>query len=291
MPQWNCDCANCNGARRGEPWIAPRTQSSIAVSRDGTRWALINASPDVRVQLAASPTLFPDGEGPRGTRIAAVIVTDAQIDHTTGLLALREGAPLTLHATAETHETLTAHFPIVDMLQEYCGVECREVPVDGRSFEVEGLEGLQFTALPLEGKAPPYSPHRDRSRPGDNIALAIRDEDSGRTAVYAPGLGALNDGLRKRLAESDCILVDGTFWHADEMARTGTGSKTAADMGHLPLSGEAGTLRVLAELERPSKYFIHINNTNPILDRRSPERQQVEAAGIGIAYDGLEFEV
>ncbi len=291
LPQWNCGCANCNGARQGAPWIAPRTQSSIAVSRDGSRWVLINASPDVRTQLGASPALGPDGDGSRGTRIAAVIVTDGQIDHTTGLLTLREGGPLALHATSEVCETLTRSFPVVDLLQHYCGVEWHEIPVDERSFEVEGMAGLRFTALPIESKAPPYSPRRDRARAGDNIALAMRDEETGRSAVYAPGLGALSGRLREQLATSDCILVDGTFWSGDEMVRTGTGTKSAAEMGHLPLAGHGGTLDLLAGLERPAKYLIHINNTNPILDRRSPERQQVEAAGVGITYDGLEIEV
>jgi pyrroloquinoline quinone biosynthesis protein B len=291
LPQWNCGCANCNGARRGEPWIAPRTQSSIAVSQDGLSWALINASPDIRVQFAASRALRPDGEGPRSTRIAAAILTDGQIDHTTGLLTLREGSPLALYATSEVYETLTTSFPIVDLLQHYCGVEWHEIPLNGASFELEGVDGVRFTALPIDSRAPPYSSRRHQARPGDNIALTMVDERTGRCAVYAPGLGALNGHLREQLMESDCILVDGTFWSADEMSRTGTGTKTAADMGHLPLAGEHGTLSMLTDLQRPAKYLIHVNNTNPILDRRSPERQQVEAAGVTVTYDGMDIEV
>lgn len=291
LPQWNCGCANCNGARRGEPWISPRTQSSIAVSQDGLHWALINASPDIRAQFAASRLLHPNGEEPRGTRIAAVILTDGQIDHTTGLLTLREGGPLALYATPEVYETLTSSFPIVDLLQHYCGIEWYEIPLDGASFEIGRLDGVRFTALPIDSKAPPYSSRRHQARAGDNIALAMVDECTGRRAVYAPGLGALSGHLREQLVESDCVLADGTFWSADEMSRTGTGTKTAADMGHLPLAGEGGTLSMLAELERPAKYLIHINNTNPILDRRSPERQQVEAAGVSVTYDGMDIEV
>lgn len=290
MPQWNCNCNNCKAARRGEPWIVPRTQSSIAASPDGRRWVLINASPDIRSQLAGNPAFRPEGER-RGTRIAGVIVTDAQIDHTSGLLILREGDRFSLHATASVHDDLTSGFPVLTMLERYCGVAWHEIPADGGMFRVEGISGIRFTAVPLHGKAPPYSSRREDPRPDNNIGLIITDEESGRTAFYGPALDTVDGSLEARMANSDCILVDGTFWTDDELTRTGTGHKTAADMGHLPLSGDAGMLSVLERLEHPAKYLIHINNTNPILDERSPERKALSTAGITVTHDGMVIEV
>ena len=291
LPQWNCNCANCHGARWGEPWISPRTQSSIAVSPDGRRWALINASPDVRTQLADSPHFRTDGTGPRSTRIAGVVLADAQIDHATGLLVLREGNRLPVHATTRVHDDLSTMFPLEPMLEHYCGVDRHEIPLDGTSFGIDGLAGIEMTAVPLQSRPPPYSSHRSDPQAGDNVGLVIRDTKTERSAFYAPGLGVADESLEARMADADCLLVDGSFWTDDELIQTGTGRKSATEMGHLPLSGEGGMLDILDRLDGPVKYVIHINNTNPILDERSPEREMVEAAGITVCRDRMDIEV
>lgn len=288
LPQWNCRCPNCDGARRGAPWIRPRTQSSIAVSADGHEWVLINASPDVRAQLAANPDLQPSGDDARGSRMAGIVLTDAQIDHATGLLTLREGEPLTVHATASVLEALEQDFPVLGILDRYCGVERHTIAVEAGDF---GLARLALTPVTLGGKGPPYSPQCGEARADRTIALVITDTASGKSLFYAPGLDHMDEALTARMATADCLLVDGTFWSDDELPRTGTGRKTAAEMGHLPLSGADGLLRRLEHLQRPPKYLIHINNTNPILDERSRERRAVEAAGVTVTHDGMAIEV
>ncbi|WP_435100330.1 pyrroloquinoline quinone biosynthesis protein PqqB [Arhodomonas sp. AD133] len=291
FPQWNCNCHNCAEVRRGNPSMQPRTQSSIAVSGDGERWILINASPDIGAQLAAFPAAQPAGDSVRGTGIHAVMLVDSQIDHTAGLLTLREHGRLRLYTTRSVHEDLTTGFPVIPMLEHYCGVDWREVAADDDAFQVDGVPELAFTAVPLTGKAPPYSPGRHAPRTGDNIGVLIHERSSGRQAFYAPGLGALDAGLIRRMADVDCLMVDGTFWREDEMLTTGTGSKHAADMGHLPLSGPDGLIAVLQRLPRPQKYLVHINNTNPVLDERSPEAEMLRRAGITAARDGMSLDV
>ncbi|MFA9461075.1 pyrroloquinoline quinone biosynthesis protein PqqB [Thiohalorhabdus methylotrophus] len=289
FPQWNCNCHNCQGVRQGTISATPRSQSSIAVSADGERWALINCSPDVRDQLNAFPDIHPK-QGPRGTGIAAVLLVDAQIDHTTGLLTLREGDPLELYCTEPVYQDLTTAFPLVNILGHYGGVHWHQVPTDpAESFTIPGTEPLQFTSVPLSSEAPPFSPHRGHPRWGDNIGLRIEDPESGRNLFYAPGLGKIEDHVGPFMEQADCLLVDGTAWTNDEMARAGVGSKLATDMGHLPQSGPGGMVEVLNGLERPRKILIHINNTNPILDADSPERGELNAAGIEVAHDGMDI--
>jgi pyrroloquinoline quinone biosynthesis protein B len=293
FPQWNCNCALCAGVRSGRIRATPRTQSSLAVSDDGGRWALINASPDIRAQIDRFPRLNP-GTPVRASAIAAVVLMDSQIDHTTGLLSLREGRQLTVHCTAMVRQDLTTGFPALTMLGHYAEVTVREIPIataaePSADFSIDGIPHLRFTAIPLSSKAPPYSPHRNDPHRGDNIGLRIVDARSGRRLFYAPGLGALDPTVRAELAAADCVLVDGTCWHDDDMARAGVGGKRAREMGHLPLSGAGGMLAELAACPRPRKILIHINNTNPILDEDSPERRELVAAGIEVAFDGLEI--
>ena len=291
FPQWNCNCANCAGVRAGTLPTQPRSQSSIAVSMDGRSWLLFNASPDLRAQLEAAPPLQPK-QGMRDTGIAAIVLADSQIDHTTGLLMLREGCPLQVYCTDMVAQDLSTGFPIFRMLESWDGgVVHHKVPTDGRSFEVAGVPGLELTAVVLDGKAPPNSPHRHDPHPGDNVGYLVRDKAAGTAFLYAPGLGRMSEELLALMEGTDCVLVDGTFWCEDEMARAGVGTKLASDMGHLPQSGEDGMLAWLRRLRRPRKILIHINNTNPILIEDSPERSRVEADGVEVARDGLEFEV
>jgi pyrroloquinoline quinone biosynthesis protein B len=290
LPQWNCNCRNCDGVRKGTIRVRPRTQSSIAVSADGTDWILFNASPDVLAQLRAFPRLQP-GRAIRDTAVRAIVLIDAQIDHTTGLLMLREGGRLAVYCTPQVREDLTRGNPIFGVLEHFCGVDWHPIASDpGATFHVAGAEALSFTAVPLKSKPPPYSPHRNEPRPGDNIGVRVVDAGTRRSLFYAPGLGEIEPHVRPFLAEADCVMLDGTFWTDDELVRLGVSKKRARDMGHLPQSGPGGMLEVLEPLAA-RKVLIHINNTNPILDEDSPERASLDAAGIEVAYDGMKIEL
>ena len=289
FPQWNCNCRNCDGVRRGTIRARARTQSSIAVSGNGIDWVLFNASPDVLAQIKAIPVLQP-ARAVRDTGIRAVLLVDGQIDHTTGLLMLREGQRLQIWCTEMVREDLTTGNPLFNILGHYCGVNWHKLPTTaGNRFPIDGVERLSFTAVPLKSKAPPYSPHREDPHEGDNIGVRITDERSGKNLFYAPGLGEIEPHLEPFLAQADALLVDGTFWTDDEMIRLGISSKRARDIGHLPQSGAGGMISVLQPLKAARKILIHINNTNPILDEDSPERAQLNRAGIEVAYDGLEI--
>jgi len=294
FPQWNCNCAQCAGLRSGATRARSRTQSSIAVSADGEQWVLLNASPDLGAQIRNQPALHPRG-GPRDTPIKAVVLMDAQIDHVTGLLSLREGPPIELYCTPCVFEDMTSGLPILPTLQHYCGVHWHLLPVAGEEpvaeFRIGALPGLRLRAMAIAGKAPPYSPHRHDPAAGDNIALIIEDAASGERLFYAPGLAHIGDAEREAMAGSSCVLVDGTFWTDDEMIAAGLGPHTAADLGHLPQSGVLGMVAALAPLPAPRKVLIHINNSNPILDEDSAEHHELRRHGVEVAHDGMEIEL
>ncbi len=289
FPQWNCNCSNCYGVRNGKIKAIPRTQSSIAISVDNERWILFNASPDIRLQLESFPQIQPQ-RGLRDTGVAAVALVDSQIDHSTGLLMLREGCPLKVYATAMVKQDLSSGFPVFPMLESWNGgIEYGQIPVDGTSFQIADIEDLRITAVPLTGKAPPYSPHRHDPHVGDNIGIYIEDLREHSSAFYAPGLGAVDERVMSYMAKSDCLLVDGTFWREDEMIYAGVGTRLAQEMGHLPQSGDGGMLDTLRPLSRQRKILIHINNTNPILVEDSEERALLDQAGIEVAHDGMDI--
>lgn len=290
FPQWNCNRGNNRRLHEGSTRATPRTQSSITVSADGERWVLINASPDVRQQVIGFEGLRarPDT---RDTGIAAVLLIDSQVDHSAGLLILREGRPLNLWCTRPVYEDLTTGLPLLKVLDHYCTVRWHEIDLADPVFTIDQAPGLQFQAVALESAAPPYSPHRNNPHPGDNIGLLIEDRRSGGKLFYAPGLGAPGAAVAQAMAAADCLLVDGTFFHEDEMARMGVGDKPAAAMGHLPQSGPGGMLELLQGHADKRRILIHINNTNPILDPDSPERATVEAAGVEVAWDGMDIEL
>ncbi len=291
FPQWNCNCRHCDGVRRGLVAAKPRTQSSVAVSVDGIDWLLVNASPDILQQIRDNPDLQP-ARALRDSGIAAVVVVDAQIDHVTGLLMLREGRKaLPLYATAEVFSDLSTGFPIINLLSHYCGVDPRTLSADGTPERIDHLAGLVLRAYPVASQPPPYSPYRGRARPGDNIALGFENPATGKRIVYAPGLAQIDAPLRALMADAHVVLVDGTFWSGDEMQRLGLSNKHALEMGHLPLSGPGGMLEHLQKLPSTTrKILIHINNTNPILLEDSPERRELETLGIEVAYDGMNIE-
>lgn len=291
FPQWNCNCHNCSGVRNGTIRAAPRTQSSIAVAgAAASAWALVNVSPDILTQLKGHSDLQP-ARAPRDTAIAGIVLLDAQIDHTAGLFMLRESArPLAIWCTDAAHADLTGGNPVFEVLRHYCGVDRRRMRSEGEEFSVDGIAGVRWRALAVAGRAAPYSPHRAAPVRGDNVALLISDAGSGRTAVYAPGLGALEPPLWSALQSAACVLLDGTFWSDDEMIVQGLAHKRARDLGHLPQSGAGGMLEWLGKLPRATrKILIHVNNTNPILDEDSPERAALERAGVEVACDGMEI--
>ncbi len=290
FPQWNCNCPQCDGLRRGRIRAQARTQSSIALSCNGQDWLLVNASPDILAQIRATPALQP-ARSARDSGIAAVLLMDAQIDHVTGLLMLRErSTPLPLLATPEVLSDIGSGFPLTSILSHYCGVASQAIACDARPFQIDALPGLTLQALALDSKPPPYSPWRNAPRQGDNIGLLVHSSATGERLFYAPGLAEVTPALHDVMAGCAVVLVDGTFWRADEMQRLGLSTKSAADMGHLPQSGAGGMLEHLARLPAGvRKVLIHINNTNPILDEDSPERAQLAAHGIEVAYDGMEI--
>jgi pyrroloquinoline quinone biosynthesis protein B len=278
--------------RRGTLQATARTQSSIAVASSPDRWVLCNASPDIHRQIASAPALTPR-EGVRGSPIAAVLLVDGQIDHAGGLLLMREqGEPLEVWSTDAVRDDLITDLPILSVLDRYCGVRWQRIDTDGAPFHIAALPGVSVRALAVAGKPGPYSRHRQKPRSGDNIGLILRDDRSGRQLLYAPGLAEVTPQIEATLAESDCVLVDGTFWSDDELLATGIARKRARDMGHLPQSGPGGMLEVLGRLgARTRRILIHINNTNPILNERSDERAQLNAKGIEVAFDGMEIDL
>ncbi len=288
FPQWNCNCHNCHRFRHQKFPGTSRTQSSIAVSTDDNRWLLFNVSPDIRAQLEAFPAIQPK-EGVRGTGIHAIVLIDSQIDHATGLLLLREGKPLDVYCTEMVKQDLSAGFPIFNILAHYCTVRHHPLPIDGSAFTVPGIDDLRFFSQALKSKAPPYSPHRDNPHEGDNIGVVIEQISTGKKAFYSPGLGAIEPHVLAAMQDSDCVMVDGTFWTDDEMVVQGISQKRARQIGHLPQSGAGGMIECLNGIGDKRKILIHINNTNPILDEHSAERGVLDGHGIEVAYDGMEI--
>lgn len=286
FPQWNCNCHNCDGVRKGTLNAKPRTQSSIALSDDGINWILCNASPDIRAQLESTPVLQP-ARAVRDTAIGAIVLMDSQIDHVTGLLTLREGCPHQVWCTDMVHEDLSTGFPLFKMLAHWNGgLQWNPIPLAGE-FSIPVCPALRFTAIALRSAAPPYSPHRNNPHPGDNIGLLVRDLNTGGVLFYAPGLGRPDDQVKAVMADAHCLLVDGTLWRDDEMAFAGVGDKLGSEMGHLQQSGDDGMIALLDEQRASRKVLIHINNTNPILDEDSPERAKLTQHGIEVAFDGM----
>ena len=282
-PQWNCRCAVCRLAWDGDERVSARTQASVAVSGDGAHWILLNASPDLKAQIEATRALHPRGER-RGSPIAAVILTGAEVDQVAGLLTLRERQRFDLYATAETLGTLEVN-PIFAVLGRDAVV--RRPIVLGQPFPLPGDIEAEVFAVP--GKVPLYMEAASMpldAAPEGNTGVEIR---AGRARlVFIPGAAALPAALRERCASADVLLFDGTLFTDDEMIRTGTGTKSGRRMGHIPIDVADGSLAALADLSN-RRIYIHLNNTNPVLVSGSPERGKVEAAGWEVAADGLEI--
>jgi pyrroloquinoline quinone biosynthesis protein B len=289
FPQWNCNCPNCKGFRAGTLRARARTQSSIAVGV-GSSWALVNASPDILAQLQANPDLQP-GRTIRDSALVAIVLVDGQVDHTTGLYMLRESVrPWPIWCTDSTYADLTRGNPVLGVLGYFCGVDRRRIEMDDGGFSIDKIDGVRWRALPVASKPAPYSPNRDSPVAGDNLALVIEDQSTGKSAVYAPGLSAIDDRVWSAMQSAACVLVDGTFWTDDEMVRLGISSKRARDIGHLPQTGPGGMMEWLDRLPSATRrILIHINNTNPILNDTSQEAAELKRRGIETAWDGMEI--
>ena len=298
VPQWNCNCAVCREARVPRGRVQPRTQSSVALSADGQHWFLLNASPDIRAQLV--PFLPPLKRRKRGSLIEAVLLTNADLDHTLGLLSLREGERLIVHAPSAVRQALTHGLSLSPVLDHFCGVKWVEPPAKLSPLRLRNgaPSGLSYQALALAGRPPRFARRAGaaagRARPASParahvIGYQIVDQRTGGRLLYLPGVSSLDDTLLGLMRECDALLFDGTFWSNDEMKRRGVGTVSAAQMGHLPISGPRGSLKVLAALGPKPKIYTHINNTNPILFEDSPECAAVLGAGCVIGRDGMEI--
>jgi len=286
FPQWNCRCAVCRLAWAGDARVKPRTQASLAVSADSKHWILLDASPDLRAQVQATPALQPH-TGLRSTPIAAVVLTGAEIDRTAGLLTLREGQDFTLFASAATLAALNDN-PIFGVLA--ANVVTRKAVALGQPFALPG--GLAAELFTVPGKVPLYLEGQQGDHPALNAEtsfnVGIELVCGTRRLAYIPGAAGVTAVMLDRLAHADVVLFDGTLFVDDEMIATGTGSKTGRRMGHMPLDGEDGTIAALGRL-KARRILTHINNTNPILIERSAQRRKVEAAGFEVAEDGMEI--
>lgn len=261
-----------------------RTQCSIAVSGDGSQWMLLNASPDLRAQISSFPELLPK-DSARGSSIASVLLTDAELDHITGLLSLRENEPIQLHCTRRVFDWVFEANPIFGGLIQPS--RFRWEKVENRQ-PTRCRESLSFEAIFVEGKAPTYVKTPFDSLAGSTVSYMVRHSSSKTSILYVPAIKHISEELVAAASECDCILFDGSFWSEDEMDRRGVGSRTASAMGHVPIDGPDGSLARLSHL-RMRKVYTHVNNTNPILDETSPERRAIEKAGWEVAEDGMDF--
>jgi pyrroloquinoline quinone biosynthesis protein B len=293
VPQWNCGCTVCRKARNEHPELRS-TQASIAISADGDHWFLINASPDLRQQLIATPKLHPKAGTLRHSPISGVILTNGEVDAVGGLLSMREGSPFTVYAHPRVLAILATN-SIFNVLNEK-NVRRQPIEVD-RAFEPalpdgspSGIEILPF-AVPgkgawyLEGKAHPAGD----DGAGDTLGLRIGDRASGKYMYFLAACASVTNDLRYRLAGASAIFFDGTVWRDDELIAAGLGNKTGQGMGHIAMSGDSGAIAALANLDIGRKIFLHINNSNPVLLRDSTERKTAEHAGWQIPTDGMEI--
>jgi pyrroloquinoline quinone biosynthesis protein B len=296
FPQINCNCRNCADARRGNPGLRARTQSSLGVTTgDGRRWVLLNASPDLRQQVAATPELAPRASaGARESPVKAVVLTNGDVDHIAGLLSLREGFAFTIYATERVLQTLAAN-RIFDVLD---GRLVGRVPLTiGRPVELVGggeRLGLTLETFPVPGKVALYLEDPDAgpgfgTREGDTIGLRVADGATGAAFFYIPGCAAVDAALAQRLSGASLVLFDGTLYSDEEMIAQGLSSKTGRRMGHISMSGPEGSLAAFAGLGVKRRLFVHLNNSNPVLREDSPERAEVESAGWEVAFDGMEI--
>ena len=290
FPQWNCRCRCCQLARTDPGAAWPRSQSSVAVSRDGSHWFLLNASPDVREQLGRLPF---DGASTaiRHVPIEGIVLTDAELDHSLGIVLLREAKHLPLYATAAIRSVLERDSRILPVARAFADMPCTDMRLDA-PLELVHRDGVP-SGLSIEAFCVPADPPRFASSApaGHTVGLEVRELATGRTCMFLPGCGAVSPALLDRLAHADVLLFDGTFWNDEEPIRLSISTRTAREMDHLPISGPGGSLEQLATLPCRHRLYTHINNTNPILIEGSAERAEVVRAGLTVGYDGLRMTV
>jgi pyrroloquinoline quinone biosynthesis protein B len=284
LPQWNCGGPNSAAARTPGSGVAPRSQPSVAVSGDGRRWSLLNASPDIRDQLARFPGLHPR-PGTRDVPLDTIVLTNADLDHTLGLLVLREALSYRILSTAWVRDAMLEHNAAWRLLAPAWGAASLDEPV---ALDRQGR--LEARLFPVPGKVPTYLQQVAANRPETTVGVRITDTATGRRLVFVPGARSLDPGTLAELRQADCRFVDGTFYAADELRALRPGAPDAHAMGHVPITGPGSSLEPLSALPGAT-FYIHMNNTNPILDPRSPEAARVRAAGVGIAEDGQQLEL
>ena len=293
FPQWNCGCPNCRGVRSGDLRATARSQECVAVSADGDRWFLLNCSPEIRQQIESFPPLHP--RGPRHSPIAAILLTNGDLDHCLGLLSLRESHPLVVYATDRLRRGFTDGNVLYRTLDRFPGQVTWRALELGREAELADVEGrpagLLVEAVAVPGKLPIHLETGAALDPADSVGFRIREPATGRVLAYLSGVGAVSDAVRRAVEGADCVFFDGTFWSADELPGLGLGTKRAEDMAHLPIGGPDGSLARLNGVTARRRIFIHLNNTNPLLRDDSPERAHVEAAGWEVARDGMEVRI
>lgn len=292
FPQWNCGCANCQRLRQGTLRGKARSQAQLAVSADGQSWFLLNASPDLRAQIENTPELHPLA-GVRQSPIAGIVLTSGDLDNVLGLLLLREFQPLWIVSTSAIRQIVSQDNSFFRLLERVPGqVTWTEIPAGG-VFELKiSSARICCRAIALPGSYPAYVSQSQRARlANDQAALALVLESGGRKMLFAPALPAITKEVQAAMQDSDLVFVDGTFWSNDELQQVRGSGPTARDMGHIPVGGPGGSLEQLASLGSPRKIYIHINNTNPMLDEESAQHRQARNAGWEIAEDGWEFEL
>ena len=284
LPQWNCGGPNSVRARAGDPNVAARTQPSIAVSADGQRWSLLNANPDLRAQFAEFPGLHPR-PGTRDVPLDSIVLTSAELDHVLGLIVLREALSYRIVSTVWVRDMILRHNAAWRLLEPAWGTAQLDEPV-----KLDRNGDLQARFFPVPGKVPGYLRDEASNHPEACVGVRITDTRTGRRLVYTPGLRSLDPGTLAELEAADCRFVDGTFFTADELRSLRPGAPDAVAMGHLPITGTDGSLARLAKLPGRTLY-IHMNNTNPVLDSNSRESAEVTRAGVEVAADGQEFRI
>lgn len=293
FPQWNCGCPNCVGVRKGRIRAEPRTQESVAVSADGDAWFLLNASPEIRQQIESFEQLHP--RALRHTPIHGIVLTNGDLDHTLGLLSLRESQPLALYSTPRVYDGFTRGNVLYRTLQRFDGQVTLHPLELGAAEQPLLLASGEPSGLALRAFAAPGKPalHLDQGNPdpGDNIGLSIRDLRTRKSLAYIAAAGANSADVSAAASSADVVFFDGTFWSSDELIALGASTRRAEEMAHWPIGGPEGSLGFLSGLPARRRIYIHINNTNPMLREDSAERAEVHAAGVEIAFDGMELEL
>ena len=294
FPQWNCGCRNCQAIRAGTFQGKSRTQTQVAISNDGQSWFLLSASPDLRQQIEATPALHPRKNG-RDSPIAGALLTSSDLDQITGLLSLRELQPFRIYCTASIRRILREDNRVFAMLNR---VPQQVVWTDitaGESFSLSTVagqdSGLLCETFSLHSRYPMYVAQAAGLSPQEASLGLIVGSSSGPRMAYLPAVPEIDDRLLERLQAVDLLLFDGTFWSDDELIKVQGSGMTARKMGHIPVSSKEGSLFKLQKLQRPRKIFVHVNNTNPMLDESSAQHRDVRAAGWEIAEDGWHFDL